>query len=325
METSLSDFLFCPFSTMDDNLLNNRRRWMWSIGQSWCRGWTDFVSTMGASWCTRTTVKSTFAEFIALSRWRGSPMFSRQVRTVNCFNLYSDQSGYILQMALNPNEHSKMASNEYDSMHVILKQPNTLSITILLNHKTQFSHSPSELFNKTAHWVLQCQTYEGGFGGFPGMEAHGGYCFCGLVRRFLFVNFISQPFWLFIACGDDSHSFQAALVLLDRGHLCDVDRLLRWNVCWKVCHSTFFKAKKNTFWICPLFVHVQTHEFMYKIWITILNERFVFTLRWTCNRQMKLEGGFQGRTNKLVDGCYSFWQGGVFPLLHNLITNEGIK
>lgn len=99
-----------------------------------------------------------------------------------------------------------------------------------------------ELFHKTAHWVLQCQTYEGGFGGVPGMEAHGGYCFCGL----------------------------AALVLLDRGHLCDVDRLLRW----------------------------------------------------TCNRQMKLEGGFQGRTNKLVDGCYSFWQGGVFPLLHNLITNE---
>lgn len=23
----------------------------------------------------------------------------------------------------------------------------------------------------------------------------------------------------------------------------------------------------------------------------------------------------QGRTNKLVDGCYSFWQGGVFPLI----------
>ena len=23
---------------------------------------------------------------------------------------------------------------------------------------------------------------------------------------------------------------------------------------------------------------------------------------------MKAEGGFQGRTNKLVDGCYSFWQ-----------------
>ena len=25
-------------------------------------------------------------------------------------------------------------------------------------------------------------------------------------------------------------------------------------------------------------------------------------------RQVRLEGGFQGRTNKLVDSCYSFWQ-----------------
>lgn len=25
-------------------------------------------------------------------------------------------------------------------------------------------------------------------------------------------------------------------------------------------------------------------------------------------RQAGLECGFQGRTNKLVDGCYSFWQ-----------------
>lgn len=30
---------------------------------------------------------------------------------------------------------------------------------------------------------------------------------------------------------------------------------------------------------------------------------------------MQLEGGFQGRTNKLVDGCYSFWGAGDFPLL----------
>ncbi len=26
-----------------------------------------------------------------------------------------------------------------------------------------------------------------------------------------------------------------------------------------------------------------------------------------------------GRTNKLVDGCYSFWQGGIFPLLQQLM------
>ncbi|KAJ8975522.1 hypothetical protein NQ317_010637 [Molorchus minor] len=46
-------------------------------------------------------------------------------------------------------------------------------------------------------------------------------------------------------------------------------------------------------------------------------------LRWLVHRQMRLEGGFQGRTNKLVDGCYSFWQGGAFPLLYSLLSKGG--
>lgn len=100
-----------------------------------------------------------------------------------------------------------------------------------------------DLFDKTAEWIVSCQTYEGGFGGRQGMEAHGGYTFCAL----------------------------AGLALLGRPHLCDIDALLRWCV----------------------------------------------------NKQMKMEGGFQGRTNKLVDGCYSFWQGGVFPIIHTMLLNNG--
>lgn len=42
-------------------------------------------------------------------------------------------------------------------------------------------------------------------------------------------------------------------------------------------------------------------------------------LKWATSRQMRFEGGYQGRPNKLVDGCYSFWVGGVFPLLHKLL------
>lgn len=95
------------------------------------------------------------------------------------------------------------------------------------------------LFEGTAEWVVKCQTYEGGFGGVPGMEAHGGYTFCGF----------------------------AALAFLNSETTCNVKKLLRWLV----------------------------------------------------NRQMRFEGGFQGRTNKLVDGCYSFWQGGAFPLLHKVL------
>ena len=60
-------------------------------------------------------------------------------------------------------------------------------------------YSP-ELFDKTAQWVLRCQTYEGGFGGVPGMEAHGGYSFCGL----------------------------AALMLMNKAQLCNTENLLKW-------------------------------------------------------------------------------------------------
>lgn len=97
-----------------------------------------------------------------------------------------------------------------------------------------------DLFDKTGEWIIGCQTYEGGFAGTHGMEAHGGYAFCGI----------------------------AALALINKTHLCDIDSLLRWCV----------------------------------------------------NRQMKLEGGFQGRTNKLVDGCYSFWQGAALPVISAILS-----
>lgn len=46
-------------------------------------------------------------------------------------------------------------------------------------------------------------------------------------------------------------------------------------------------------------------------------------LRWTAMRQYHLEGGFSGRTNKLVDACYSFWIGGIFPLLEMSQNTNG--
>ncbi|XP_053976993.1 protein farnesyltransferase subunit beta-like [Hylaeus volcanicus] len=100
-----------------------------------------------------------------------------------------------------------------------------------------------EMFKGTANWVAECQTWEGGFGGCPGMEAHGGYSFCGV----------------------------AALILLEK---------------YNYCHSKSL-------------------------------------LRWIVNRQMRLEGGFQGRPNKLVDSCYSFWQCGAFPLINGTLRLQG--
>lgn len=100
-----------------------------------------------------------------------------------------------------------------------------------------------ELTENCSSFIAQCQTYEGGMGGFPGCEAHGGYTFCAI----------------------------AAMDILGKIGELKVERLLSWLV----------------------------------------------------NRQMSLEGGFQGRTNKLVDGCYSFWQGGVFPILERYLKSVG--
>lgn len=38
-------------------------------------------------------------------------------------------------------------------------------------------------------------------------------------------------------------------------------------------------------------------------------------IRWLSFRQMDIEGGFSGRTNKLVDACYSQWVAGVWDLV----------
>lgn len=43
---------------------------------------------------------------------------------------------------------------------------------------------------------------------------------------------------------------------------------------------------------------------------------------WLARRQMGFEGGFCGRTNKLVDGCYSFWQGGAVAVLDSYLGDE---
>lgn len=92
-----------------------------------------------------------------------------------------------------------------------------------------------ELTDKCADFVAACQTFEGGIGGEPGNEAHGGYAFCAV----------------------------ATLAILGRFDAIDVDALVTWLAA----------------------------------------------------KQMRLEGGFQGRTNKLVDACYSFWQGAVPSIL----------
>ena len=99
--------------------------------------------------------------------------------------------------------------------------------------------------DKVGEYVKSCQTYEGGIAGEPGMEAHGGYSYCGLAS--LAILGIAQDYL-------------------------DLDAFLDW----------------------------------------------------LCRRQMCYEGGFQGRANKLVDSCYTFWQGACFPLLSEIFRSDTV-
>uniref|UniRef100_A0A0N5BR11 Protein farnesyltransferase subunit beta n=1 Tax=Strongyloides papillosus TaxID=174720 RepID=A0A0N5BR11_STREA len=99
-----------------------------------------------------------------------------------------------------------------------------------------------ELFKGTAVWIRDSQTFEGGFGGLPDVEAHGGYTYCAV----------------------------ASLALLGKLDTIDLTTL--------------------------------------SCWLQL--------------KQMPYEGGFCGRTNKLVDSCYSFWQGAIFSILKNFTLIE---
>ncbi|KAK5994983.1 Protein farnesyltransferase subunit beta [Cladobotryum mycophilum] len=49
-------------------------------------------------------------------------------------------------------------------------------------------------------------------------------------------------------------------------------------------------------------------------------------IAWLSSRQYAPEGGLSGRTNKLVDGCYSHWVGGCWPLIEASLSGpEGSK
>lgn len=81
-----------------------------------------------------------------------------------------------------------------------------ISCSKLANFSKEDEHC---LFENTVNWIASCQTYEGGIGGAPDLEAHGGYTFCGI----------------------------AALALLGSTGTCDLKALLVSNFFFVLCCS----------------------------------------------------------------------------------------
>ncbi|OII71371.1 prenyltransferase and squalene oxidase repeat family protein [Cryptosporidium andersoni] len=62
--------------------------------------------------------------------------------------------------------------------------------------------------------------------------------------------------------------------------------------------------------------------------VCILGKSYLLDLEnliyWTTQRQSGVEGGFQGRTNKLIDSCYSFWFTGLLYCLKEVCRVRSI-
>lgn len=191
-------------------------------------------------------------------------------------------------------------------------------------------------------FICDCKHPDGGYGGGPGQIAHIATTFASVnaiialcstkalesIDRLGIYNFfkrMKQPNGSFTMHDDgESDSRAVYCVLAVMKNLCIDDNKLMQNVVdWVLSCQTYeggFSSVPGseahggyTFCCVASLLMLQSLD---KADISSL-------LRWLTNRQMKVEGGFNGRSNKLVDSCYSYWQGASFVMLHNfLATND---
>lgn len=137
-----------------------------------------------------------------------------------------------------------------------------------------------ELLEGVPEFIASCQTYEGGFGN------------------------ASFPGWAFSSDGYDPTAPRPVLGEAHGGYtFCALASWMFLQPYLRIYHKSPSVDAPTTAERIP----------------PTINTRAL--LRWLTHMQgtgIEL-GGFKGRTNKLVDGCYSWWVGGCFPLVDGLL------
>lgn len=197
-----------------------------------------------------------------------------------------------------------------------------------------------EVSENVIDFMKECAHPEGGYGGGPGQIAHLATSFAavnalvtvsseealdsidrvGLVR---FLHRMKQPDGSFTMHEDgeiDSRATYCALAILRCLNI--QDAILLENVAdWILSCQTY----EGGFGSVPGSEAHGGYTFCCVASLCLLNQLqradLLALLRWLTNKQLAQEGGFCGRSNKLVDSCYSYWQGAVFCLLHPFIQD----
>ena len=183
--------------------------------------------------------------------------------------------------------------------------------------------------------------HTGGFGGGPGQLAHlattyatvnafvsfqSTYALQQLDREnvYRFLMKMKQPDGSFTMHVDGEIDVRGVYCAASVAHICNIqdEKLFENTVDWVLKCQTY----EGGFGPCPDNEAHGGYTFCAVASLILLNKfgdiDLPKLLNWLANRQMQYEGGFSGRTNKLVDGCYSFWQGASFPLVHLILSKK---
>eukprot|EP00555_Chaetoceros_dichaeta_P014826 CAMPEP_0198276034 /NCGR_PEP_ID=MMETSP1447-20131203/65096_1 /TAXON_ID=420782 /ORGANISM="Chaetoceros dichaeta, Strain CCMP1751" /LENGTH=624 /DNA_ID=CAMNT_0043970951 /DNA_START=43 /DNA_END=1917 /DNA_ORIENTATION=- len=134
-------------------------------------------------------------------------------------------------------------------------------------------------------YIISCQTFEGGFGGVPYAEAHGGYTFCALAALHILVTTTTTA---------TIPKKEIKKEIIPKKEI--KGGVIGEGVVGDTKGGSGGGVASRTLEDCEGFDTEALRG-------------------WLSRRQMGYEGGFQGRCNKLVDGCYSYWIGGAIAIL----------
>ncbi|CAF2769025.1 unnamed protein product [Rotaria sp. Silwood2] len=200
--------------------------------------------------------------------------------------------------------------------------------------------------NDICDFLQRCQHPDGGFGGGPGQIAHlaptyaavNALCLLRSEKAYNIIDRKKLSAWLQTICDPLNGSFslhidgesdiRATYCAATVATLCQLEdraELFEDTAEWVASCQTY----EGGFGACPGAEAHGGYSFCGYATLLLLDRESICDreslLRWTVNRQMTFEGGFQGRTNKLVDGCYSFWVGALLPLIQAVQRKKPIR
>ncbi|CAM6102076.1 unnamed protein product [Calypogeia fissa] len=191
-----------------------------------------------------------------------------------------------------------------------------------------------DLYDRTIEFLEHCQDPEGGYAGGPGQMPHlattyaatcalvtlGGEKALSSINRKKVLQFLlrmKDPCGGFRVHDDGEMDMRGSFCALAVAHLLDI--MVPEIVENVGLHVRSCQTYEGGIGAEPGAEAHGGYTFCGLAALALVNQLNVLDLpslvNWVAFRQGRVEGGFQGRTNKLVDGCYSFWQGGCFHLL----------